>query len=377
MLTVLLLGASTIAIGVLALRTAMVLRRYPVQAIDLVAVEESPTVSVCIAARNETHALAQCLERVLKSDYVKLEVLVLDDSSSDDTSLIIKSFANAGVRFIPGKQLPAGWLGKNHAYKTLADEASGDLLLYIDVDTTLSTSTITQLVEQLTSANVSMISVLPRREDTERWSAMAGTMRYYWELLLGTRKSPPASSAIWMVRSDKLREEGIGLENYGMSVRPERHLARQLARQDSYRYLIGTSSLGVAYEKHLRSQYETALRLYYPATGRSIARWLLCSVYLVLILIPLVVLLAEDGTFKVGWSLILIAITAATFGLFVRRTYGGAARMLRVVLGPLLVIQELVLLTLSYWKYRLGAVTWKGRLVNAQPVNHDALEIKE
>ncbi|HEY5695544.1 MAG TPA: glycosyltransferase, partial [Candidatus Saccharimonadales bacterium] len=46
-------------------------------------ISELPTVSVCIPARNERHAMTQCLERVLASTYQKLEVIVFDDSSDD------------------------------------------------------------------------------------------------------------------------------------------------------------------------------------------------------------------------------------------------------------------------------------------------------
>ncbi len=354
------------------------IRRYPFIGFNDMAESDIPTVSVCIAARNETHALAQCLERVLKSDYRKLEILVLDDSSNDDTSLIIKSFANAGVRFIPGKPLPSGWLGKNHAYKTLADEASGDLLLYIDVDTGITTSSISQLVTYFSTHKVSMLSVLPRREDSQRFSALAGTMRYYWELLLGTRVSPPAASAIWMVNSDALTQEGVGLENYGMSVRPERHMARQLQKLGRYRYVIGTGGLGVSYEKHVRSQYETALRLYYPMTGRTVVLWMVYSLFLLLLVTPiLVIATVSPNHLQFGWASLLITVTSLTFGVFVYKTYGGSARLIRVILGPFLVVQEFILLTLSYIRYRQGAVTWKGRLVSAQPQNHDALEIGE
>ncbi|MES2876160.1 MAG: glycosyltransferase family 2 protein [Patescibacteria group bacterium] len=372
-----LLCLSTVAIGILLARTYRTLGYYQfVQASR--PLSEPPSVSVCIAARNETHALAQCLERVLKSDYKKLEVLVLDDSSTDDTSLIIKSFANAGVRFIPGKALPDGWLGKNHAYQILADEASGDVLLYIDVDTKLENSSISKIVGWLETTNLSMVSLLPRREDTERLSALVGTMRYYWELLLGTKQSPPASSAIWMVRADVLKQDGIGLAHYGMSVRPERHLARQLQRNDSYRYAIGTKDLGVSYEKHLPSQYETALRLYYPATGRNIFLWASASLYLMLLLAPIGLLIFVQWNIWMSlWSTALIVLTALSFGMFVQVTYGGPLKPLRIAVGPLLVVQELVLLASSYFRYRHGAVTWKGRLVNAQPEHRDALELNE
>ena len=42
--------------------------------------DQLPSVSVCIPARNETHAMSECLESVLASDYPKLEAIVLDDT---------------------------------------------------------------------------------------------------------------------------------------------------------------------------------------------------------------------------------------------------------------------------------------------------------
>ena len=60
-----------------------------------------------------------CLERVVASTYPKLEIIVLDDHSQDNTSALIKSFAHKGVRFVEGTKLPEGWLGKNHALQLL------------------------------------------------------------------------------------------------------------------------------------------------------------------------------------------------------------------------------------------------------------------
>jgi glycosyltransferase involved in cell wall biosynthesis len=373
-----LLTLSTSAIGLLLIRTVLSLHRYKYRAVANT-VTSLPTVSVCIAARNETHALAQCLERVLKSDYPKLEILVLDDSSDDDTSLIIKSFAQAGVRFIAGDELPQkNWLGKNHAYYTLTAEASGEYILFLDVDTTLRVSTVSQLMAHLLDSNKAMLSVLPRREDSYRWSAITGTLRYYWELLLANKHNPPASSALWIVSSSELKVTGNGLENYGLSVRPERHLARQLYRQQQYSYIIGTSKLGVGYEKRLHSQYETALRLYYPMTGRGSIQWLLAVLYLSLLLLPLPIIFFALSDAAVSlWAFILVVLVAVSFGLFTLDTYGRVAWQLRVVLGPFLVLQELILITLSYSKYRSGRVTWKGRAVSAQPNRHDAFSLDE
>lgn len=374
----LLLITSSIAAFILLARTLWSLRRFSYVPHELNLSSELPTISICIAARNETHALARCLERIINSDYKKLEILVLDDSSNDDTSLIIKSFAHAGVRFIPGKELPEGWLGKNHAYQTLIDEASGDFVMFLDVDTLIDESTVSQLVGYQAASGASMVSVLPRRNDGLRASAVFGTMRYYWELLLGSAASPPAASALWMVSAETLQQDGIGLRSYALSVRPERHLARQIKRIGTYRYIIGTKNLGVRYEKRLTSQYETAIRLYYPMNGRTLLRWLLASLYMMLLIVPLGLIVFVIGDpLKLLWSLGLIGLVAISFGLFVRRTYGQVAWLLRVIAGPFLMIQELILLMVSYFKYRTNNVTWKGRRVTAQPSRRDALNISE
>jgi len=379
-LTVFLLVLSTIASVTLLLRTAWALNRFAYRPLEPLPIKDDdiPSVSICIAARNETHALAQCLERVLKSDYPKLEILVLDDSSNDDTSLIIKSFAGAGVRFIAGSSLPDGWLGKNHAYQTLIDEASGEYILFLDVDTSIRSDSVTKLMRQLLANKRSMLSVLPRREDSYHASALFGTMRYHWELLLASRKSPPASSALWMVERRKLDELGVGLKNYGYSVRPERHLARQLQRQRLYWYLIGTRELGVGIEKRLTSQEETAIRLYYPASGRNFGLWLACVLFLCFIFLPFAInawSIMDTVTFV--WSLTVVVISYGTFFLYTFRTYGGPARAFRAMIWPLLIIQEIILLIMSFVTYRFGTVTWKGRPVNAQPNNHDALKVNE
>lgn len=377
MILTLILTLASLASATLLLRTIAISKKYRFSGVPVVG-NDLPTVSVCIAARNETHALAQCLERVLKSDYVKLEILVLDDSSSDDTSLIIKSFATAGVRFIPGSELPDRWLGKNHAYQTLIDEASGDLVLFLDVDTTINISTISRLVDSMQAQNKSMISVLPLRTDLHHPSSFLNTMRYHWELLLGTKKSPPASSALWMVRKSALEAEGIGFKNYTMSIRPERHLARQLCRSDSYRYYVADKKMGVAFEKRMNSQWETAVRLYYPMTGRTFLSWLTGFICITLLIAPVVVLLSWTWDIvTINWALWLILLNLVSLAIVYRRLHGTYVWRIRAIMWPLLILQEIVLMSVSFAKYRTNSVTWKGRKVTAQPTLHDRLTIDE
>ena len=339
--------------------------------------QTKPTVSVCIAARNERHALAQNLEHVLASDYEKLEILVLDDSSSDDTSVIIKSFAQAGVRFIAGKELPVGWVGKNHAFNTLAQEANGDLLLFLDVDTLIEPSTISSLVAYSQSAKLEMLSVLPRRNDSYRGSALLGTMRYFWDLMISSKRRPPAASALLLINRDSFVQLMSREASLPPAIRIEAALAASLSH--AYRYVIGSRKLGVSYEKRWLSQVETSARLYFPAVGRNIFGVLVAAALLGgLAFIGLVPGWVVGGTFALIGDISFVVI-CVVFGIYNAHTMGGGwwNIVLRSVFWPLLMVQELTLLINSYLRHKMKLITWKGRQLTDQPLNHSYHRVDE
>ncbi|MBP9667722.1 glycosyltransferase family 2 protein [Candidatus Saccharibacteria bacterium] len=370
---------STAISAIAGWRIVRALKRYEyIPAKD--AASSTPTVSVCIAARNEVHALAQCLDYVLTNTYEKLEVLVLDDSSGDETSRIIKSYAHAGVRFVPGRDLPQGWLGKNHAYQTLAMEASGDYVLYLGVDTLLGSTSIEQLVRQITAKQKSMLSVLPRREDGMHSSAIFGTVRYMWELVFSSPLSPPCSGAIWLIDRKRLLQLDRGLEDYGMSVRPENHIARQLQRNKEYYYLIGTEALGVRYEKHLVSQFASAERLYYPLVGHSVVSAIGGLLALFLLVAPYVAFVWLLATEQYQLCIAAIVVGVLGYGSFMAfslDTYHKRGLHLRALVWPYLLVQETLLLLHSTIRYLSHTVRWKGRSVHARPANRQRLVIDE
>src|SRR5436305_1964252 len=94
----------------------------------------APLVSVIIPARNEARNIARCVRSVLASRYPALEVLVVDDHSTDDTAAVARSAAAADdrVRIIANRELPNGWFGKQWACATGAHAAHGELLLFTD-----------------------------------------------------------------------------------------------------------------------------------------------------------------------------------------------------------------------------------------------------
>jgi glycosyltransferase involved in cell wall biosynthesis len=96
--------------------------------------------SVIVPACNEEAAIGACLRSLLASTGVVLEILAVDDRSTDATGRIMDEVADEasagghGMRVIRVQELPGGWMGKTHAMALAAAQASGDWLLFTDGD---------------------------------------------------------------------------------------------------------------------------------------------------------------------------------------------------------------------------------------------------
>lgn len=99
-----------------------------------------PAVSILIPARDEAANIERAVRAALASRGVALEVVVLDDQSTDATAAIVRRLADADprVRLVQAPPLPAGWAGKQHACWRLAQEARHDVLSFVDADVVLA-----------------------------------------------------------------------------------------------------------------------------------------------------------------------------------------------------------------------------------------------
>ena len=375
MLEVILYIVNVVLICIVALMARQLFRAFkhstpPAYTSKLANETDLPSVTVCIPARNEAHALMDCLQAVIASDYQKLEIIVLDDVSGDDTSVLIKSFASEGVRFVKGEALPRGWLGKNHALQGLLEEASGSYVLFMDVDTRLSPRAVEHTVRYALSKRASMVSVLPRREDGWRASVVASPLRYFWELIFNRRLWPSTASNAWLIRREVLLKRFDGFKSFKNAVQPEAKIAAELAQTKEYQFLIGTETFGIAYEKKWRSQLITSVRLLYPLLGNQVAMAILALLDVLMLLIPFVVLvfIAPRGLVS-PFATILTALVAlsfcAVYGVYAHKVWRHGW-LIGALLWPLIVLQEATLIIASIIQYKRRTVTWKGRVIRPE-----------
>jgi chlorobactene glucosyltransferase len=104
----------------------------------------APLISICIPARNEENNIRNCVESALGQDYPNIEVIVLDDRSTDSTLIQLREIASYDSRLltINGSELPEGWAGKPHALFQASAAAHGEWLCFVDADTFLASQAI-------------------------------------------------------------------------------------------------------------------------------------------------------------------------------------------------------------------------------------------
>jgi len=124
-----------------------------------------PRVSVLVPARNEAAAIGRLMDDVLASEGVELELVVLDDASDDATALIVSRRAaeDSRVRLVPGRPLPDGWCGKQHACWQLAADARHDTWVFLDVDVSPAPDAVARAVAFLDQRGVALVSGFPRQ----------------------------------------------------------------------------------------------------------------------------------------------------------------------------------------------------------------------
>jgi hypothetical protein len=122
-----------------------------------------PRVRLVAAARNEAPGLEAAMRSWLALDYPALEVVVVDDRSTDQTGAIVERLARASRRVTSlwVTHLPPGWLGKPHALSLGAAEATGDWLVFTDADVRFHPQALRQAIAYATRHGCDHVAALP------------------------------------------------------------------------------------------------------------------------------------------------------------------------------------------------------------------------
>ena len=343
-----------------------------------------PRVSVIIPARNEEANILPCLESLLAGDHSDIEIIVVDDDSSDATAALVARLARADyrVRLVRSEGPAEGWTGKCHALHLGVNRGrpSGEWLLFVDADTRHQPQSISAPLQVALDRNLDLVSLLPHLEGRSFWEKLMQPTVAAWISLLHRpeRVNDPRRPEVFINGQYILVKKSTYLAAGGHAavrgkVLEDYELARVLAAHGARMLLaLGRDLLSVRMYTGLRPLLEGWAKNLYLLLSARVHRVLLASlVAFALSLWPALAGLAGLSALLAGWPALPAGKAAVLLGVYllvllfqvvlraVNRWYPAYAP-----LAPLANLLVVVLFMRSMYLHATSrGVTWKGRVL--------------
>jgi glycosyltransferase involved in cell wall biosynthesis len=138
---------------------------------------DCPAISILFAARDEEEKLPAALATLMEIIYPNLEVIAVNDRSSDSTGRILDDFAaeHARLRVVHVAELPSGWLGKPHALQKAYEDSNGEWILFTDADVHFEPHVVRRAVALAKQRGLDHLSLLCNVEMVGFWERVVIT----------------------------------------------------------------------------------------------------------------------------------------------------------------------------------------------------------
>jgi chlorobactene glucosyltransferase len=338
-------------------------------------------VTVVVPARNEAANLPTVVGSILASEYQPLEVVVVDDRSTDLTASIAAELAakDPRLRVLDGEALPEGWYGKPWACLQGFRAARGDVVLFTDADTRHEPELLGRAVGALRETGADLVTVAPHQRCESFWERLV--MPQVW-LLLGLRYHPGRVNAARRERDVIANGQFIlttreAYEAVGTHAAVKHEVAEDLALAQAYlragrrlhfafadRFMETRMyrDLGELVEGWSKNMYLGGRRSF---VGHPILQALVPVIMMAAFgfwLVPPVALLLSGGGGQIGGAAIAATAASATFWMMV--SYGMRVPLLYGLLYPLGAAMALFIALRSIVRGK-RTVVWRGRTYRA------------
>ncbi|GLP78306.1 glycosyl transferase [Mycobacterium antarcticum] len=328
------------------------------------------TVSLLVPARDEAHRIAPTIRSLLgQRGLTDVEVVVLDDRSTDGTADVVRRVAGSDprLRVLTGTPPPPGWFGKPHACAQLAAEARGQILVFVDADVVLSPDAVAAAVAVLRggAAPLDLLCPWPRQTASGLLGILVQPLlAWSWLTTLPLRRAERsrrpsmavANGQFLLVEAEALARAG-GWQSVAGAVLDDIALARAVRASGGHTGVADGSTLATCrmYEngRELREGYRKSL---WAAFGSPVGAVAVAVALAVVYVVPAAA--AGRGS-RVG----ALGYAAAVVGRLAARRWCGGRFGWDAMAHPLSVVTLLWLLASSWAGRWRGTLSWKGRAV--------------
>lgn len=327
-------------------------------------------VSILVPARNEERNIARVLNSLILQKYPNLEIIILDDNSTDATAAIASEYAlrDSKIKVLSGSDLAQAWLGKNWACKQLADIATGDILIFTDADNFHHPDAVSNTLSAMEKLNLDMLSAFPQQKTSSFWEKLIVPMIdliVYSGLILWSSRYIPhkafaAANGQWIaVKKD-------AYDKIGGHAAVKHHIVEDVAlarcfKQKGHKTLVAAGTgivFGKMYDSFCEIWFGLSKNLFGLTNFKSLPFLGLMSGLFAISLLPFILLFSQKFF---QFALIMIAanlVWKILLAVFYKHNF------LSVALFPLAALVFIAIGINSFIQSKWGELQWKGRRIN-------------
>ncbi len=328
-----------------------------------------PGVSMVIPARNEERNLQRALQSVLALEYPGLEIVVVNDRSTDGTGRILAHMAAQDPRLtvVTGAPPPPGWIGKPYALHTGAQRARGEFILFTDADITFHPLALRNAMRHLQTHGLDHVTVVP--EDTMPGvflKVFSATFAIFLFMIFQPWKARHPQSRQYMgigafnvIRASVYRALG---GHHAIALRPDDDLAfGKLVKRSGYRQDVmnGKGMVAVEWYRSVPELIDGLMKNMFAGTGYRVSLVMVTTVAALLLhLWPWVGMWVAGGWPRAAYAATVVMMVGS-FG-YTMAPWGVRYRhglLLPFTIGLLVYIQCRATI-LALWR---GGIVWRGR----------------
>ena len=331
--------------------------------------QQLPSVSIVIPARNEERNLQHALQSVLALEYPGLEIMVVNDRSTDGTGRILAHMAKGDPRLtvLTSESLPPGWLGKPYVLHTGAQRAQGECILFTDADIVFHPLALRNAMHHLQTHELDHVTVMPEVTMPglflKIFSATFGILLFMifqpWKARNPRSRQYMGIGAFNVIRTSAYRALG---GHQAIALRPDDDLKfGKLVKHGGYRQDVmnGKGMVAVEWYRSVPELIDGLMKNMFAGMDYRVSLVIVATVVsLLLHLWPWIGMCVADGWPRAGYAATVVMMVGS-FG-FTMAPWGVRYRhglLLPLTIGLLIYIQCRAMV-LTLWR---GGIVWRGR----------------